>query len=54
MLRDDEAVLGVGRDIFDNPIRAGLVDRVDDYPFLGSTTHSVQQILEAIAVRPRC
>ena len=52
-LRPDECVLGVARYIFENPIRAGLVARVHDYPFLGSNVYTVDEILEAIQLHPR-
>ena len=45
VLRDDEPDLHVIRYIFWNPVRAGLVERPEDYPFLGSTTHSVSEIV---------
>jgi hypothetical protein len=52
VLRDDEASLPVMWHIVSNPVRAGLVSNCEDYPFLGSTTHSVAEILEACAARP--
>jgi hypothetical protein len=52
VLRSDEATLAVARYIFENPIRAGLVSRVEDYPFLGSTTYGVADILEAAGIGP--
>ena len=45
VLRDDESDLHVLRYILWNPVRAGLVERPEDYPFLGSTTHSVSEIV---------
>lgn len=47
VLRDDEETLSVARYILENPVRAGLVERVEDYPFLGSMIYSVREILEA-------
>jgi REP-associated tyrosine transposase len=52
VLRDDEASLPVMWYIMSNPVRDGLVSRCEDYPFLGSTTHSVSEILEACADQP--
>jgi putative transposase len=46
VLRDDEDMRGVARYIFENPVRAGLVQSPERYPFLGSDTHSVTAILE--------
>jgi REP element-mobilizing transposase RayT len=45
-LRDDEADLPVWRYIAWNPVRSGLVSQPADYPFLGSTTHSVAEIVK--------
>jgi len=52
-LRNDEATLSVARYILENPLRAGLVERVQDYPFLGSLMYSLEQILDAVAMMPR-
>jgi hypothetical protein len=46
VLRDDEDTRGIGRYIFGNPVRAGLVKAADEYPFLGSETRTVREILE--------
>lgn len=35
VLRNDEATAVVIRYVYDNPVRAGLVRRYQDYPFLG-------------------
>jgi hypothetical protein len=51
VLRDDEDTLSVARDIFENPVRAGFVTKVDDYPFLGSDVYPIPAILEAIQLR---
>jgi putative transposase len=50
-LRDDELTLVVARYILENPVRAGLVERVEDYPFCGSLVYSLAELLEAIAAR---
>ena len=47
-LRADESTLRVARYMLENPVRAGLVTRVQDYPFLGSDVYTVEQILEAV------
>jgi len=31
-----------------NPIRSGLVDRIDDYPFIGSEVWTIAQIAEFV------
>jgi len=46
-LRGNEPILRVARYMLENPVRAGLVTRVQDYPFLGSDIYTVEQILEA-------
>jgi putative transposase len=50
-LRDDELTLVVAKYILENPVRAGVVERVEDYPFLGSLVYSLSELLEAIAAR---
>ena len=52
VLRDDEATLGVARYTLENPVRAGLVSRVEDYPFVGSTMYPLAEILTAVQMRP--
>ena len=47
VLRDDEATLDVARYILNNPLRAGLVRDVRDYPYVGSATYSLEEMLEA-------
>ena len=49
VLRNDEATLAVARYTLENPLRAGLVSCVEDYPFVGSTTHTLQEILTWVA-----
>jgi len=51
-LRDEHGMLSVARYIFENPIRAGIATNAADYPFSGSTMYSVEQVLEAIQLRP--
>jgi REP element-mobilizing transposase RayT len=50
-LRDEELTLVVARYILENPVRAGLVQRVEDYPFAGSLVYSLSELLEGIATR---
>ena len=47
VLRDDESSLAVARYILENPIRAGLVDRIDEYPHSGSEVYSMKELLTA-------
>lgn len=45
ILRDGSAYLRVARYVLLNPVRAGLVDRAEDYPFSGSTEYPIAEIL---------
>jgi putative transposase len=51
-LRDDEATLSVARYILENPVRAGLVVRVQDYRFCGSVMYPLAEILDAMVMMP--
>ena len=35
-----------------NPVRAGLVERVDEYPFGGSLVYPIAEILAAMQMMP--
>ena len=48
ILRDDEITLVVARYILENPVKAGLARRVEDYPFVGSLVYKLTDILEAV------
>jgi putative transposase len=52
ILRDDEESLSVARYIIENPERAGLVKKPEDYPFLGSSRYTLKEIMEAICWQP--
>ncbi len=52
VLREDEDLLGVAAYIVQNPVRAGIVARVQDYPWLGSSEYSLDQIVAAIQLKP--
>jgi len=52
-LRPEECSIGVARYILENPVRAGLVSRVEDYPFLGSSVYSIEQIVEAVQMKDK-
>ena len=47
-LRAGDPAMRVARYILENPVRAGLVARVQDHPFLGSNIYTVEQILKAV------
>ena len=53
VLRNNEDSLRVARYILENPMRAGLVRNLEDYPFLGSDLYSIAQIREAIQFESR-
>jgi len=48
VLRNEEAAASVTRYILENPLRARLVERVDAYPFSGSSVYTIEQIMEAV------
>ena len=50
VLRDDEHTLVVARYILENPVRAGIVERPQDYAFSRSEKYTVRQILDAVQV----
>ena len=47
-LRSEESMLSVARYVIENPLRAGLVRDVRDYPYLGSERYSLDQMLDAV------
>ncbi len=47
VLRTEDDMLGIARYIVDNPVRAGLVLGVKDYPFSGSEKHTLDEIMTA-------
>jgi putative transposase len=47
-LRDSDATISVIRYIVENPVRAGLVVRPDDYPFVGSVRYARSELFEAV------
>jgi len=52
VLRDEESTWAVVRYICENPIRAGLVTRADEYRFLGSGLMGRETLLGELATRP--
>jgi putative transposase len=49
VLRGDEDARQVARYILDNPVRAGLVRRPLDYPYLGSGVWKLEDLLSGVA-----
>jgi len=50
-LRSAEAAIDVARYVLENPVRAGIVEQLDAYPFSGSNVYTVEQILEAVQLK---
>jgi putative transposase len=48
VLRDEEASFTVARYILENPVRAGLADRVIDYPFVGSDVCELKDLIASL------
>ena len=51
VLRDDEKMPVAAKYILENPVRAGLVKTVLEYPFLGSQIYDVRALLDGLIVR---
>jgi len=47
-LRNDEQTFIVARYILENPVRAKLVENVQDYPFVGSLICELKDLLESV------
>src|SRR5690606_13974703 len=52
ILREYEDPLRVAAYIVQNPVRAGLVRTVPEYPWLGSSEYTVAQLMTAIQLEP--
>jgi putative transposase len=51
ILRSDQQTLVVARYILENPVRAGLVARFDEYPFSGSNRYTMKQLADIFAMQ---
>jgi putative transposase len=49
VLRSHESSIDAARYVLANPLRAGMVSSVEDYPFLGSLTMSVRELLHSVS-----
>ena len=49
VLRDGESPVKAARYLLANPIRAGMVETAEDYPFLGLMTMSVRDLLYSVS-----
>ena len=47
VLRDDETTMEVVKYIVANPVRAGLAQAVDEYPFVGSLIYSLKDLISS-------
>ena len=48
VLRDEEDARALARYIVNNPVRAGLVETPEAYPFVGSDTWTLTELLESL------
>jgi REP element-mobilizing transposase RayT len=48
VLRDAESSLTVARYIVENPVRAGLVETVSEYPFVGSQVYELKDLVGSL------
>lgn len=46
ILRDDESTHAVVRYIWENPVRAGLTKQLGEYPYCGSDTYELSDIID--------
>lgn len=51
VLRANEDPMRVAAYIINNPIRAGICESIFDYPYVGSSVYTLQQLKEAIQLR---
>jgi putative transposase len=51
VLRQDETTFVVAKYILENPIRAGLVTRVEDYPYVGSLVYTLRDLLDSLQMK---
>ena len=49
VLRGHESWIDAARYVVANPLRSGMVERVEDYPFVGSMTMSVRDLLYSVS-----
>lgn len=49
VLRDKELTIVVARYILENPIRARVVERVEEYAFVGSLVYPLADLIESVA-----
>jgi putative transposase len=50
VLREEQDTTAVARYLLENPVRAGLVDSPEEYPFLGSFTMNLEDLLASVQI----
>ena len=50
--RCEEPMIEAARSVVEKPLRAGLVRLIEDYPFIGSLTHPIGDIVAIVAPTP--
>jgi hypothetical protein len=53
VLRDEQSMQATAGYILQHPVRAGLVERMEQYPHLGSDRWEVRDLLQAVARRQK-
>ena len=48
VLREEDDARDLARYIVNNPVRAGLVENPEEYPFVGSDTWTMTELLESL------
>jgi putative transposase len=48
VVRGSEDTFAVARYILENPVRAGIVERIEDYPFIGSSVYPLSALIESV------
>lgn len=51
VLRNEEDTVPVVRYIVENPVRARIAQRIDEYPFSGSSVYTFEQLLDAVQLQ---
>jgi len=48
VIRKEESLIGIVQYILDNPVRKGLVEHWDDYPFKGAVGFDLEDLLQSM------
>jgi REP element-mobilizing transposase RayT len=49
VLRDEEVTIAVAKYILANPVRAGLAETVDQYPYVGSLMYELKDLIASMS-----